>query len=326
MPGYNSNVGSYRSDSVNVVVLAGGVGGAKLIDGFAQVIPAGKLSAIINTGDDFRHMGLAICPDLDTVLYTLAGEANPETGWGRRDETWRALEEVKRLGGPTWFRLGDLDLALHLVRTAMLEDGHTLTESIQHLGRRLGLVHSILPMSDDPAPTMIECDGGLYSFQDWFVKQSWQPAVKEIHLPADVRATRAVLWALEKADVVILAPSNPFVSVDPILNVYPVRSMIADLPDLVVAVSPIVGGKALKGPAAKMMREMGMVPTPQAVAEHYDDLIDLFVYDRLDAGAFEAARDNDRAYLCTNTVMRDQADRKRLAEEIVNQVMELMES
>lgn len=326
MAGYNSNVESYRSDNVNVVVLAGGVGGAKLVEGFAQVIPAGNLSAIVNTGDDFRHMGLALCPDLDTVMYTLAGEANVETGWGRRDETWRTIEEVERLGGPSWFRLGDLDLATHLVRTALLESGLSLTEATEHLGRRLGLVHMILPMSDDPAPTMIDSDEGSLSFQDWFVKKSWQPVVRKIQLPVDVRATRTVLWALERADVVVLAPSNPFVSIDPILNVYPIRAMIADLPDLVVAVSPIVGGDAVKGPAAKMMREMGLSVTPQTVADHYDDLIDLFVYDQLDEGTVDASKAGDRAYLCTDTLMPHRTARKRLAQEILNQVMELMES
>lgn len=324
MPEYNSNVESSQSYNVNVVVLAGGVGGAKLVDGFAQVIPAGKLSVIVNTGDDFRHMGLAICPDLDTVLYTLAGEANTETGWGRRDESWRTIEEVQRLGGPAWFRLGDLDLATHLARTALLEEGYSLTEVTQRLSRHFGLVHAVLPMSDDPAPTTIVSDEGALSFQDWFVREAWQPVVREIRFPDDVRATRAVLWALEKADIVVLAPSNPYVSIDPILNVYPIRAMIADLPELVIAVSPIVGGEAIKGPAAKMMREMGLAVSPQSVAEHYGDLVDLFIYDTVDEGTIDSS--GDRAYYCTDTVMRDRAGRKRLAKEIYSQAMELMES
>lgn len=326
MLGYNSNVESYRSDAidnVNVVLLAGGVGGAKLVDGFAQVVPAGNLTAIVNTGDDFRHMGLAICPDLDTVMYTLAGEANVETGWGRDGETWRTIDEVERLGGPTWFRLGDLDLATHLVRTALLEDGNSLSQVTAHLSDRLGLVHRVLPMSDDVAPTMIETGEGILPFQTWFVEKSWQPAVKKIHLPADVRATRAVLWALEKADVVIIAPSNPFVSIDPILNVYPIRAMIADLPDLVVAVSPIIGGDAVKGPAAKMMREIGLPVTPQSIADHYGDLLDLFVYDSLDE---DAVQTDGPALLCTDTFMRDRAGRERLAREILVKVMELIKS
>ena len=312
---------SYRFEELNVVVLAGGVGGAKLVDGFAQIVSAGKLTAIVNTGDDFRHMGLTVCPDLDTVVYTLAGEANTGSGWGRKGESWRTIEEVERLGGPTWFRLGDLDLATHLVRTSYLQAGHSLSDATQHLCRRLGVTQRVLPMSDDPAETVIETDEGILSFQTWFVEKSWQPLVKKVHLPQDVRATRPVLWTLEKADVVVIAPSNPFVSIDPILNVYPIQPMLTDLPDVVVAVSPIVGGDAVKGPAAKMMREMGLAVAPQTVAEHYGDLIDLFVYDRLDEGTVHST---GRALLCTDTMMHDRDDRRRLAEEILSEVMELM--
>ena len=330
MHGYNSNVESYRFDDLNVVVLAGGVGGAKLVDGFAQIVPAGKLTAIVNTGDDFRHLGLTVCPDLDTVMYTLAGEANTTSGWGREGETWRTIEEVERLGGPSWFRLGDLDLATHLVRASYLDAGHSLTGATQHLCRRMGVTHSVLPMSDEPAATLVETEEGILPFQTWFVEKSWQPAVREIQLPEDVRATGAVLSALERADVVVIAPSNPFVSVDPILNVYPIKAMVTDLPDIVVAVSPIVGGDAVKGPAAKMMREMGLAVVPQTVADHYGDLIDLFVYDRLDEGAVQSTdrareRASAPALLCTDTMMHNRRDRRRLAEEILNQVMELVQ-
>lgn len=329
---------SYHSDIIdivdtgkidaNIVILAGGVGGAKLLDGFAQIVPTTKLTAIVNTGDDFRHMGLAISPDLDTVMYTLAGEANVESGWGRRDESWRVFEEVARLDGPSWFRLGDLDLATHLVRTALLDAGESLTAITKHLGRSLGTEVTLLPMSDQPAPTMIETGEGLLPFQNWFVQESWQPAVRQVHLPTDVRATRAVLQALEKADVVVIAPSNPFVSIDPILNVYPLRAMITDLPDLVVAVSPIVGGDAVKGPAAKMMRDMGLAVSAQAVATYYGDLVDLFVYDRQDAETFStsAVEAAERAFLCTDTMMHDRAARRRLAREILMKAMELISS
>ena len=305
----------------NVVVLAGGVGGAKLADGLAQIVPAGNLTVIVNTGDDFEHLGLTICPDVDTITYTLAGEANPETGWGRAGETWRAIDEVERLGGPTWFRLGDLDLATHLTRTHLLRQGQTLTQVTGHLRRCLGIDHPILPMSDDPAPTLIESDEGVLTFQDWFVRQRWQPAVRAVRLPDDVRATPQVMATLEKADVVIIAPSNPFVSVNPILNVYPIRAMIADLPELVIAVSPIIGGEAVKGPAAKMMREMELPVTPQSVADYYGDLVDVFVYDKTDQGRVRAGR---HELLCTNTLMHEQADRVRLAREIVNYSMELI--
>ncbi len=302
------------------VLLAGGVGGAKLADGFARLLPPGKLTIIANTGDDFQHMGLTICPDMDTVMYTLAGVANPETGWGRENESWRAFGEVERLGGPAWFRLGDLDLATHLTRTHMLANGSSLTAVTRHLCRQLNVAHDILPMSDQPAPTLIRTDDGLLSFQDWFVARQWQPPVCEVVLPADVRATPAVMAALEKADLVVLAPSNPFVSLEPILNVYPIREMVADLPEFVVAVSPIIAGEAVKGPAAKMMGELGLAPSAGAVAAHYNEMIDVFVYD---------VRDNDQPaiddllLLQTNTLMKNESDRRQLAVAIINHIMEL---
>ncbi|MCI0394204.1 MAG: 2-phospho-L-lactate transferase [Chloroflexi bacterium] len=307
---------------LKVVVLAGGVGGAKLADGFAQLLPAANLAVIVNTGDDFQHLGLTICPDLDTVIYTLAGLANPETGWGRAGESWRTMAEVGRLAGPTWFRLGDLDLATHLVRSHLLAAGATLTEATHHLCRHLGLAAAVLPMSNQPAPTLVETGEGVLSFQTWFVERQWQPAVQGIYLPEDVRATPQVLWALEKADLIAIAPSNPFVSINPILNVYPIRAMITDLPQLVIAVSPIIGGKAVKGPAAKMMAELGMEVTPAAVANVYGELIDAFVYDEQDAGSLD---NPELATLTTNILMQSPADRRRLAAQILDFSMELID-
>ena len=303
------------------VLLAGGVGGAKLADGLAQIVPADDLTIIVNTGDDFNHFGLTLCPDLDTVMYTLAGVANPETGWGRMEETWRTLDEVSRLGGPDWFRLGDLDFAIHLIRSHLLDEGKTLTEATRHLSRHFGVKVNLLPMADQPAPTMIDSDAGLLSFQDWFVARQWQPAVNQVLLPEDIRATPRVLAALERADLVLIAPSNPFVSVDPILNVYPIREMINDIPEIVVAVSPIVAGQALKGPAAKMMAELGLTPGSQTVVDHYGDLLDAFVYDCRDAGEPDLA---DVAGLKTDTVMHTPADRRRLAQQILEFVVELV--
>jgi LPPG:FO 2-phospho-L-lactate transferase len=294
------------------VCLAGGVGGAKLADGLAQLAPPANLTVIVNTGDDFEHLGLTICPDLDTVMYTLAGAANPETGWGRAGESWRTMGEVARLGGPDWFNLGDLDLATHLARTQMLREGATLTAVTRHLCRHFNVQPAVLPMSDRPAPTFIETDAGLLPFQTWFVRERWQPPVRRVHLPEDARATPAVMRALEEADFVFIAPSNPFVSVDPILNVYPLRAMLADLPRAVVAVTPIVGGKALKGPAAKLLSELGLPVTAAAVADYYGELIDGFIYDRQDAGALDGLAVDT---LCTDTIMRDRADRARLARE-----------
>lgn len=306
--------------NLKVVVLAGGVGGAKLADGLAQLLPPAQLTIVVNTGDDFQHLGLTVCPDLDTVIYLLAGVANPATGWGRAGDTWRAIEEVGRLGGPDWFRLGDLDLAVHLTRTQMLSEGQTLTAVTRHLCRRFGIAVEVLPMSDQPAPTLIETDGGVLPFQNWFVKEKWQPPVKKVHLPDDVRATPAVMARLETADLVIIAPSNPFVSIDPILNVYPIRALLEDIPQAVVAVSPIISGQAVKGPAAKMMREMGRPVSAAAVADYYGELIDGFVYDRQDSGALDG---RDVTGLCVDTLMTDAAGRRRLAQDVMTFALRL---
>lgn len=298
-----------------IVCLAGGVGGAKLADGLAQIVPPENLTIIVNTGDDFEHLGLMICPDLDTVMYTLGGAANTETGWGRAGESWRTMGAVGQLGGPDWFNLGDLDLATHLVRTQMLQEGESLTAVTRHLCRQFNIQPAILPMSDQPAPTFIETDEATLPFQVWFVKERWQPPVKQVILPEDVRATPAVLKAVEDADIVLIAPSNPFVSVRPVLNVYPIKAMLEDLPQAVIAVTPIIGGQAVKGPAAKMMQEMNLPVTARAVAEYYGDLIDGFVYDRQDAGTLDGL---EMAQLGVDTWMHSPADRARLAQDVLN--------
>ncbi len=308
-----------RLDSLKIVLLVGGVGGAKLADGFARLVKPENLTIIVNTGDDFSHMGLHISPDVDTVMYTLAGVANPETGWGRAAESWRTMAEVGRLGGPDWFRLGDLDLATHLTRTHLLANGRTLTEAIQHLCGRFGVSIPILPMSNQPAPTMIETDEGLLSFQSWFVERRWQPAVRKVQLPEDVRATPQVAAALEEADFVTIAPSNPFVSIDPILNVYPIREMITDLPEMVLAVSPIIGGQAVKGPAAKMMAELGMEVSAKGVADYYGDLIDLFVYDERDE---TLKKGSQPAFTQMNTLMQNENDRLELSANLLENALE----
>ena len=311
------------SPSLNVVCLAGGVGGARLADGLARVLPPDRLIVVVNTGDDFRHLGLTICPDLDTVTYMLAGVNNDETGWGRAGESWRALDEAARLGGPDWFHLGDLDLATHLARTHWLDAGESLTAVTRRLCTGFGVAPAVLPMCDQPAPTLIVTDGGeVLPFQTWFVRERWQPAVRRVALPEDARATAAVVRALEAAEVVIIAPSNPFVSIDPILNVYPIRALIEDVPRAVVAVSPIVAGQALKGPAAKMMGELGLEASAAAVAGYYGHLIDGFVYDQQDAGM---AAEEGLALLCTDTIMRDAAGRERLAREVLAFAGELLD-
>ncbi len=314
MPQPSAPVTTAYNPDRKVVVLAGGVGGARMADGFAHCLSPENLTVIVNTGDDFQHLGLTICPDVDTVSYTLAGVANAATGWGRSDESWRVLDELTALGGPDWFRLGDRDLALQLTRSHLLAQGEKLTEVTRRLCRQLGTAVTVLPMSDQPAPTLLATDEGILSFQEWFVARKWQPTVREVLLPEDVRASGAVLAALEKADLLVLAPSNPFVSIDPILNVYPIRAMVADLPDAVVAVSPIVGGAALKGPAAKMLQERGLAVSPQAVSDYYSELIDIFVYDQQDKGLIPGAA---HELLCTDTIMSERAARARLAAEIL---------
>jgi LPPG:FO 2-phospho-L-lactate transferase len=311
-------------ERMRVVLLAGGVGGAKLAQGLAAHLPPQNLTVIVNTGDDFQHWGLTICPDLDTVVYTLAGLANPETGWGRAGESWRVLEEAGRLGAPDWFRLGDLDIALHLSRNHALSNGVSLTEFTRQLCERLGVGPAVLPMSDRPAATLIEtADGSLLPFQDWFVREKWQPVVRQVHLPDDARASFQALRALEQADLVIFAPSNPFVSLDPILRVYPIREMITDLPELTLAVSPIIAGEAVKGPAAKMMREMGMPVTAVAIADYYRDLLDAFVYDIQDDSAWP---DPTFPHRRLDTMMTAPADRSRFARELLQFALELLES
>lgn len=305
----------------NIVILAGGVGGARLAAGVAALVPPQRLTVIVNTGDDFQHLGLTICPDLDTVMYTLGGVANDATGWGRADETWRTITAVEQLGGPGWFRLGDLDLATHLVRTHLLNQGQPLTAVTRHLCQQLDIKCSVLPMSNQPAPTRIETAAGTLSFQTWFVKERWQPAVTAVHLPVDARTSADAARALENADLVLIAPSNPFVSIDPILNCYPIRPMIEDLPRAVIAVSPIVGGTAVKGPLAKMMQQRGMPVTPTAVADYYGTLIDAFVYDTQDAGAMS---NHPLPTLCTDTMMINPAARTRIAREILTYAANVM--
>lgn len=305
-----------------VVCLAGGVGGAKLADGLARVLPPDNLTIIVNTGDDFRHLGLTICPDLDTVMYTLGGVANPDTGWGRAGESRRAIEEVSRLGGPNWFSLGDLDLATHLTRAHWLDAGEPLTAVTRRLCQRFGINPAVLPMCDQPAPTLIEtASGEVLPFQVWFVRERWQPVVGRVILPEDVRASAAVIRALESADLVVIAPSNPFVSIDPILNVYPIRALLEDVPRAVIAVSPIIAGQAVKGPAAKMMNEMGSEASAAAVAAYYGHLLDGFVYDCRDTGM---TAEDGLALLCADTLMNTPADRERLAREVMAFAAEVM--
>jgi LPPG:FO 2-phospho-L-lactate transferase len=303
---------------MKVVVFAGGVGGAKLVDGLAQLLAPDELSIIVNTGDDFEYLSLKISPDLDTVCYTLADLANPETGWGQRDETWVTFDAIRNLSGPAWFRLGDKDLATHILRTFMLDSGKTLTEVTQTFCRHWGIEHPVFPMSDDPVRTTIHTTiGEALGFQEYFVHQACEPTVQSIEFRGAEEAmpSNGVLEVIEKSDVVILAPSNPWVSIDPILAISGYKDAIST--KTVIAVSPLIGGKALKGPAAKITQEMDITPCAAAVADHYRDFLTGFVFDFHDRGELEKIERWRIIPLVTDIIMKDKPDRVRLAQEVL---------
>ncbi len=302
---------------MKIAALAGGVGGAKLVQGLADHLGPDRLTVIVNVGDDFDHLGLRICPDLDTVMYTLAGLANPVTGWGRADETWAFLETLEALGGPTWFRLGDRDLALHVERTRRLREGARLSQVVEQACLRLGVQHRILPASDDPIPTLVETAEGWLNFQEYFVARRCEPEVRGFRFSGAEQATPApgVLEAIEAADSVVLCPSNPWVSLDPILAIPGLQDAIRARP--VVGVSPIVGGEAVKGPAAKMFRELGIRPTAAAAAAHYAGLLQLWIIDDQDDRHRKDIESLGLRVWVTNTLMPTYDDRRRLAAELL---------
>ena len=267
----------------NVAVLIGGVGGAKLARGLIEAIEPQRISFIVNTGDDFWRWGLKICPDIDTLMYTLAGLANPETGWGLAQESFTTLDWLaSTYGVEAWFRLGDKDLATHLLRTQLLRQGHCLTEVTACLTRKLGIGARLLPMSDCEVPTIVDCEEhGELGFQEYFVKRRWQPAIRGLRHKNHERAqpSAAVEQALSTADVIIIAPSNPWLSIAPILSVPGMRQLLIGRAIPVVAVTPIIAGAAVKGPTAKIMRELGFDISARAVAEYYGDIINGFVDD-----------------------------------------------
>lgn len=324
--------------SLKVVALAGGVGGAKLAHGLAQCLPPADLTVIVNVGDDFDHIGLRICPDLDTVCYTLAGLANPTTGWGRLDESWQAFEGIKTLGGPTWFQLGDRDIATHLERTRRLTAAQPLSQITRDFCRAWGVELTVLPASDDFIPTWVYTDNGELPFQEYFVHRQCEPRVTGFHFEGAERARPApgVLAALRSADLIVFCPSNPWVSIDPILAIPGIREAIKDAPTPppeveqagfgekqagkrpILAVSPIIGGKTVKGPAAKMYAELGIQPTALAVARHYRSLLTGFVLDTQDADLVDAIQAMGIHTLTTNTLMLSPAERRRLAQETLD--------
>jgi LPPG:FO 2-phospho-L-lactate transferase len=295
-----------------VVALSGGVGGARLVDGLAAALPAEALTVVVNTGDDFDHWGMHIAPDLDTVMYTLSGLADEKQGWGVAGETFEALAMVERYGAPAWFKLGDRDLATHIVRTEAMRSGRSLSDVTQQLFRALGVAQRVMPMADGLRQTHIATSTmGVLSFQQWLVGQRGAPPVDEVRFDGTATPAPGVIVAIEAAELVVIAPSNPYVSVDPMLTLDGVRESMAGRPT--IGVSPIVGGKAVKGPLADMIPRLANRPaSASAVASHYGGLLDAFVVAPGDA----ADVDGPRAFE-TDIIMHDRADRARLAAEVL---------
>jgi LPPG:FO 2-phospho-L-lactate transferase len=310
-----------------ILALAGGVGGAKLAKGLAQVLAPEELLVVVNTGDDFEHLGLHVSPDLDTVMYTLAGISDAARGWGIAGETWSFMQALQALGGETWFRLGDRDLATHIERTRRLRAGEALSAITRDLAARLGVRHGIVPMSEDAVRTRIDTDAGVLDFQDYFVRRRAEPAVTHIEFEGSDQAavSQAFRRALDSPALsgVIVCPSNPYLSIGPILSLPGVRAALQDRRVPAIAVSPIVAGRALKGPAAKIMRELGKEASSLEVARFYDGLIDALVIDRADealASSFSALAIRP---LVTRTVMATDRDRVELGRQVVEWVRSL---
>jgi len=301
-----------------VVALSGGIGGAKLALGLSRIVAADNLLVVANVGDDFEHLGLHISPDTDTLMYTLAGLDNTKLGWGRQDETWSFMETLTALGGEDWFRLGDRDLAVHVERTRRLRRGETLSAITADFCRRLGVGPRVLPATDDPLRTRLRTDEGWLDFQDYFVRHQCRPIVRELAFKGvdEARPHPDLPAALrdERLRAVIICPSNPFISIEPILAVQGMREALSACVAPVMAVSPIIGGRAVKGPTAKVMTELGMAPSAATVAKRYGDLLDGYVMDVEDAE--EAAQVAPRVTLAP-TLMTNLSEREQLARVVL---------
>ena len=303
-----------------IVALAGGVGGAKLAVGLAAVLPPGELTIVVNTGDDFEHLDFTICPDLDTVLYTLAGVNKPKTGWGRAGETWHFMDEIKRLGGEDWFQLGDRDLALHVLRREALRRGASLSAVTCDLAKRFGVKHTILPMSETPVRTRVKTKSGELDFQDYFVRQRCVPRVTGFRFAgaSTARVPDALARVMRgRVDAVVLCPSNPFVSIAPIMSVPAIGKWLKARTFPVIAVSPIIGGGAVKGPAAKIMRELGLKPTALDVARHYGDAVNGWVIDHQDATLGSTIASLGKHVMATDTLMSNRRKSTALARRVL---------
>lgn len=299
------------------LAITGGVGGAKLALGLSRLLAADQLAMAVNTGDDFRHLGLHISPDIDTLVYTLAGENNPDTGWGRRDESWNFMEALTGLGGDAWFALGDRDLAMNVTRTHRLASGQTLSQVTAALATSLGIEHPILPMSDDPVHTRVRTGKGLLDFQHYFVRERCEPVVSgfEFEGADKARLNPEIEAWLDSPDLtgIILCPSNPFVSVDPVLSLPGLRKRLQKSAAPVIAVSPVIGGAAIKGPTVKMMQELSVPNTATWVAEHYRDFLNGFILDDEDLALKSDIEALGVSVRVTNTVMVTLEDRINLA-------------
>ena len=302
-----------------IIALSGGVGGAKLALGLTRVMPPEELLVVVNTGDDFEHLGLSISPDIDTVTYTLAGVANREVGWGRHDDTWSFMETTEVLGGETWFRLGDRDVALHVERTRRLGNGETLSAITADICRRLGIRSRVVPMSDDKVRTRLRTEEGWLDFQEYFVRRRCEPVVHELLFQGAgaARAHPDFLAALTDPSLqaIVICPSNPFISVEPILAIPGVRQAMIDSPAPIIAVSPIIAGQAVKGPTAKMMKELGLDPSAGTVAHRYHDLLDGYVIDHADMSEVVSI---DARVTLAQTLMRTIEDREALARTVLD--------
>jgi len=301
-------------------VLSGGVGAARLLRSLRLVVDERDLTAIVNVGDDVILHGLTICPDIDTITYTLAGMNNEETGWGRARETWRVMDELTALGGAAWFRLGDRDLATHLYRSQRIREGATKSDVTRELCARWGITVNVLPASDDDVATVFDTAAGPLSFQEYFVAHRHDIDVTTISFVgvATARPAPGVLEAIARASRVIIAPSNPLISIEPILQIPGVRDVLLARRDDVVAVSPLIGGEALKGPAARLMRELGLESTAVGVADLYRGLIGTMVIDEADAGLADDLSDRDLDVIVTTTIMSSDANARRLASAVTS--------
>jgi len=304
-----------------ILALAGGVGGAKLAKGLADVLPPEELVVVVNTGDDFEHLGLHVSPDLDTVMYTLAGINNTTVGWGIAGETWHFMHALEILGGETWFRLGDRDLATNIERTHRLRAGESLAAITEYLCARLGVRHHVVPMSDAPVRTLVYTSEGVLTFQDYFVRRRAEPAVAKLEFSGaeEARISPAFRLALDSPALraVVVCPSNPYLSIAPILALPGVRAALERRRVPVIAVSPIVAGQALKGPAAKIMRELGNEPSSLAVAHFYQGLIDMLVVDHADSALGASIAALGIRPIVTNSIMKEPQDRVALARRII---------